>query len=477
MTRNAWWVAPTGIVVCMVGCHSLLGLDELEMVDVVGGQGGTTSSSSEGGTATGTPSTGGEAGVGDTGGAGGNTGGQGGNAGGQGGSTGGQGGSEGGAGPICEEGGGGSSGAPYSHTITINGTNDFEPSDEQFVTSSTTPDYTAYFSWDATYFYYGMKGPDVQSNDASYWLLAYFGGVGGTRTGVQYGTAHPQQPVLPFEARYHVAWQADNSDTHAMSAAGTWGPAGWNFTDGVYQSNDFVELRIPLAELGDPPIVRVHLSMINETTGWSYAATPADSFADVDDPDYTRYFAFELSSSRAPANYTSLGGPPRVWINELHYDNTGADQGEGVEVAGPAGIVLDGWHLLAYDGTDGSVYATRALCGVLPNEQAGKGTLWFSFAGDTLQNGAPDGVALVDAAGQLVQWLSYESGGSNEITATEGAAFGLRSTELGVSEDGTTTAPGYSLQLTGQGSSYASFTWTGPVVGSPGAKNAGQTFQ
>lgn len=31
-----------------------------------------------------------------------------------------------------------------------------------------------------------------------------------------------------------------------------------------------------------------------------------------------------------------------VWINEIHYDNTGDDVDEGVEIAGPAGTDLTG---------------------------------------------------------------------------------------------------------------------------------------
>ena len=31
-----------------------------------------------------------------------------------------------------------------------------------------------------------------------------------------------------------------------------------------------------------------------------------------------------------------------VWINEIHYENSGADANEGVEVAGPAGVSLHG---------------------------------------------------------------------------------------------------------------------------------------
>ena len=53
-----------------------------------------------------------------------------------------------------------------------------------------------------------------------------------------------------------------------------------------------------------------------------------------------------------------------VFINEVHYDNSGADTGEAVEVAGPAGTDLTGWNLISYNGANGTVYSTKALSGV-----------------------------------------------------------------------------------------------------------------
>ena len=35
-----------------------------------------------------------------------------------------------------------------------------------------------------------------------------------------------------------------------------------------------------------------------------------------------------------------------VFINEIHYDNTGGDIGEGVELSGEAGVDLSGWSLV-----------------------------------------------------------------------------------------------------------------------------------
>ena len=86
-------------------------------------------------------------------------------------------------------------------------------------------------------------------------------------------------------------------------------------------------------------------------------------------------------------------------ISEIHYDNAGADAGEAIEVVGPAGVDLAGWSLVLYNGSGGTVYDTIALSGSLPDEGGtGFGAAAFPFAG--IQNGDPDGVALVEPLGR-----------------------------------------------------------------------------
>jgi hypothetical protein len=153
----------------------------------------------------------------------------------------------------------------------------------------------------------------------------------------------------------------------------------------------------------------------------------------------------------------------------LHYDNSGSDTDEGVEIAGPAALNLSGWSLFAYDGSSGSSYDTVSLAGVLPNLQNGYGTLWFSFA--ELQNGAPDGLALVDPSGAVVQLLSYEG----SFTPTTGPAAGLAAEDIGVSEP-PPTSEGFSLQLAGTGTTYADFVWEVPASQTHDLINNNQSF-
>ncbi|MGI9221702.1 MAG: Ig-like domain-containing protein [Woeseiaceae bacterium] len=158
-----------------------------------------------------------------------------------------------------------------------------------------------------------------------------------------------------------------------------------------------------------------------------------------------------------------------VFINEIHYDNTGGDSGEAIEVAGPAGTDLAGWTLLLYNGNNSAVYNTIGLTGTIPNEQSGCGVLSFSQAG--IQNGSPDGVALADAGGDLIQFLSYEG----SFTGVGGPADGVMSADIGVSEPFSTPV-GNSLQISGTGSESADFTWQTAGPNTFGAINTGQTF-
>lgn len=158
-----------------------------------------------------------------------------------------------------------------------------------------------------------------------------------------------------------------------------------------------------------------------------------------------------------------------VFINEIHYDNESTDQGEAIELAGNAGTDLSGWSLVLYNGNGGGTYDTANLSGVFTDQNNGYGFISFDIPG--IQNGAPDGVALVDDLGQVVQFLSYEGA----FTATDGPANGMLSTDIGQSET-TSTLVGNSLQLTGTGTVYADFTWADDAPHTFGAVNNGQSF-
>jgi endonuclease I len=185
----------------------------------------------------------------------------------------------------------------------------------------------------------------------------------------------------------------------------------------------------------------------------------------IDYPEYV-VCVFENNCSGATAVIPTV---VNVWINELHYDNSGADKNESVEVAGSANTNLSGWELVAYNGNDGSAYKTTSLSGTINDQQNGLGTKSFNISG--LQNGMADGIALIDSMGNVVQFLSYEG----TLTATDGAANGLTSTDIGVAETNSTSL-GHSLQLSGVGQSYDDFTWQPAASGTAGTLNNNQSF-
>jgi predicted extracellular nuclease len=160
-----------------------------------------------------------------------------------------------------------------------------------------------------------------------------------------------------------------------------------------------------------------------------------------------------------------------VFFNEIHYDNTGTDAGETFEVAGPAGTDLAGWSIVLYNGSGGAPYDTRTLSGIIPNQQNGFGTLSFPYPVNGIQNGSPDGMALVNPSNVVIQFLSYEG----TFTAVGGPANGMLSVDIGKSEAGTEPV-GQSLRLSGTGQFYEDFTWNSPAAATFGAVNTGQNF-
>ncbi|ACK68865.1 Endonuclease/exonuclease/phosphatase [Gloeothece citriformis PCC 7424] len=160
-----------------------------------------------------------------------------------------------------------------------------------------------------------------------------------------------------------------------------------------------------------------------------------------------------------------------TFINEIHYDNDGTDIGEFIEIAGLSGTNLTGWRIILYNGANGLVYDTTNLSGSIPNQNNGLGTVVVNYATNGIQNGSPDGIALVDNNNNVLQFLSYEG----SFTAIDGVAAGLTSTNIGVQESSSTPI-GFSLQLTGDGTVYSDFTWTGPIANTSGAINTGQSF-
>ncbi len=115
-------------------------------------------------------------------------------------------------------------------------------------------------------------------------------------------------------------------------------------------------------------------------------------------------------------------------INEIYYDGPGTDAGTFTEILGPGDMALDGYTLVGVNGSNGEVYRTIALDGmVVPSD----GRLVIAQdetvpnydyidSGMDWQNG-PDQVQIRDAAGAPIDGICY---GYSELLDCEGGTNG-----------------------------------------------------
>jgi len=112
------------------------------------------------------------------------------------------------------------------------------------------------------------------------------------------------------------------------------------------------------------------------------------------------------------------GGEHTLVINEIDYDQVGADADGFVELhnGGDTTADLAGHALVFVDGADGQPYLQKPLTGTLAPGA-------FLVVPADAQNGAPDGIALLDGDKQLLDALSYE--GSIRAATIDGQTYDL----------------------------------------------------
>lgn len=293
-----------------------------------------------------------------------------------------------------------------------------------------------------------------------------------TRNAVVFGFQGNRNPFIDHPEWVACAFSNTCNDTTAPTA-----PTALSATAG----NGVVDL--DWADHADPGLIGYFVYRAT-TAGGPYtrvqgSMATASAYADGGVQNGTTYYyvvtAVDVAgnessnSAEVSASPSTGGGGSGVWINEFHYDNTGSDTGEFVEVAGAAGTDLSGWTVVGYNGSNGAPYRTIGLSGTIADQGGCTGTIDVDFS--SMQNGSPDGLALVDDAGVVREFISYEGA----IVATSGPASGTTSTDIGVSEP-TSTPVGHSLQLSGSGASAGDFAWQSAAANTRGLPNNGQTF-
>ncbi len=165
-------------------------------------------------------------------------------------------------------------------------------------------------------------------------------------------------------------------------------------------------------------------------------------------------------------------------INELDYDHDGTDDQEFVELFGTGGEDLTGWELILYNGNGGASYRTVDLStlGTVPMDGflvVGSALVAnvdiIDWTTNGVQNGAPDGVALV-SGGVVQDLLAYEG----TFDGVGGPADGMTFPDIGVADhpDPGVGDPELALQLFPDGVG----TWivtegSARNPGTPGAPN------
>lgn len=209
------------------------------------------------------------------------------------------------------------------HTLTIDGTNDFQ-ADEDFATS--TGGYTSYFTWDATDLFLGYSGADVGATEsATKWMVWYFDtdprftpttGLG-TTNAIAFNT---QDWTLPFNADYMLQVRSDEGFSQLNRWDGSaWVATGLNAQIFDNDGGNFIELRLPRSDLNNPTQLYALGYFVNEQGGgeFTYASWPAGSLSGGDgykNPgSFTSWYGYDLVAGVAPdaaANLSRLLNPP-----------------------------------------------------------------------------------------------------------------------------------------------------------------------
>ncbi len=220
-------------------------------------------------------------------------------------------------------------------------------------------------------------------------------------------------------------------------------------------------------------LVKVQNDLLFDQAEFDYVASRQGDCDDTPLPDLPENEEQDNPQTDLPDG--PIGGS--IWINEFHYDNDGVDEGEFVELAGPAGMDVTGWSLVLFNGFNDTAYNTVALTGTLTDSGSNFGFLVIDFPTNGIQNGAPDGMALIDSTGECIELLSYEG----RLSPISGPCGEFLAIDIGVAEITTTsggsTAIGSSLQRVGTGSVGPDFEWSGPSPNTKALINTGQVLQ
>ncbi len=194
------------------------------------------------------------------------------------------------------------------HTITIDGTNDFNTTYERFNTTSGTNAYF-YATWDADYLYFGFSGTtpagSITDNDRVYHLYIDTdpNPTPTNGSGTTDGEAWRYDPTLPFTANYHYAFKTIDNSEYRRVYSTAWGNS--SFATSNWKGSGFWELRIKRSDIGTPTKIYV-VGYVEEdwTNGSICAGAPSNLFTNTSTGGAITFenhrIGFELTSGINP---------------------------------------------------------------------------------------------------------------------------------------------------------------------------------
>lgn len=142
-------------------------------------------------------------------------------------------------------------------------------------------------------------------------------------------------------------------------------------------------------------------------------------------------------------------GTNGVRLNEFHYDNASTDINEFIEVRITGDLAsqpanLNQYSVVLYNGSGKTQYDSETLGNFTRSCDASD--CYYVWEPVSIQNGSPDGIALGGPSG-LIEFLSYEG----SFDAAGGIADGIISTNVGVTENNSSTTGNGSIERTNAG--------------------------
>ena len=150
----------------------------------------------------------------------------------------------------------------------------------------------------------------------------------------------------------------------------------------------------------------------------------------------------------------TLSALPNAWINEFHYDQSGSDTDEFVEIVVQSKdmFTLSDFTLTLYDGATTQAYGSYTVDGFTEGVTVDDYTYYYLDLSNVLQNGT-EGLSL-SFQSLLLLFISYEG----SFIATDGPASGFTSEDVGFMQGGGANALS-SIHLIGNGDTYTDLSW------------------